>query len=143
MPGDPRQRRYIGGARLDERIRLGDDLDVIAIVEGDDVIGPQASLESDVEGLPLHGGDTKRATSTLGVIEQHAVDRSKTAGVVSCNDVGRTRHGRIGFRDGQLSRAGRLSSAGLVGPGSATGAPPASADAVDGAAAAACASLRW
>lgn len=143
MPGDARQRRDVGGARLEERLWLGDDLDMAAIVERNDVVMAQPALESEVESLPLHGDDAERTAGALAVVEQHTVGRGKAACVVSGNDGGCARHGRICFRNGQLSRAGRSPSAGVVEPGSASGAASDAAAEVAGVPAAASASLRW
>lgn len=97
MPGDTRQRGDVGGPRLEQRFRFGDDLDMAAVVERDDVVMTQPALEREGERLPLHGGDAERAAGALAVIEQHAVGRCQTAGIVSGNDVGRARHGRMTF----------------------------------------------
>ena len=41
MPGEPRQRRQIGGARLDQRLGLGHDLDQPAVVQHQRIVGAQ------------------------------------------------------------------------------------------------------
>lgn len=97
MPGNARQRRDVGGARLKERLRPGDDLDMAAVVERDDVVMTQPALKGEVERLPFHGNNAERTAGALAVVEQHTVGGGKAACVVSGNDGGRARHGRIAF----------------------------------------------
>ena len=141
MPGDTRQRRDIGGARLEQRLRFGDDLDMAAVIERDDIVGAQPALEGECKRLPLHRGDAERAAGALGMIEQHAVGRGQATGIVSGEDIGGARHGGS-FGRGQLSRDGRSPSAGVAGLGSAAGAASPSSGATGRPATAAFASLR-
>jgi hypothetical protein len=39
MPGEPRQRVEVLGARLDQRLRLGDHFDQVAVVEHEQIAG--------------------------------------------------------------------------------------------------------
>ena len=49
MPGEPRQRRQIGGARLDQRLGLRHHLDQPAIVEQQRVVGAQPHRLGEIE----------------------------------------------------------------------------------------------
>ena len=49
VPGKPRQRRKIGRANLDQRLRLGDHLDHAATVEQQRVIGAQSHRVRKIE----------------------------------------------------------------------------------------------
>ena len=49
MPGEPRQRRQIGGARLDQRLGLRHDLDQPAVVEHQRVVGAQPHRLGEIE----------------------------------------------------------------------------------------------
>ena len=49
MPGEPRQRRQIGGARLDQRLGLGHDLDEGAVIEHQRVVGAQPHRLGEIE----------------------------------------------------------------------------------------------
>ena len=53
MPGQPRQHRKVGGARLDQRLGLSNDLDQRAIVEHQRVIGAKPHVFGEIE---LHAG---------------------------------------------------------------------------------------
>jgi len=49
MPGEPRQRRKVGGARLDQRFGLSDDLDQRAVIEHQRVIGAKPYVFGEIE----------------------------------------------------------------------------------------------
>ena len=49
MPGEPRERGKIGGARLDQRLGLGHDLDQLAVVEHQRVVGAQPHRLGQIE----------------------------------------------------------------------------------------------
>ena len=49
MPGEPRQRRKVGGARLDQRLGLGHHLDQRAVVQHQRVVGAQPHRLGEVE----------------------------------------------------------------------------------------------
>ena len=49
MPGQPRQRRKVGGARLDQRLGLGHHLDQAAVVEHQRVVGAKPHRLGEIE----------------------------------------------------------------------------------------------
>lgn len=49
MPGKPRERRQIGRARLDQRFRLGHNLDQRTVVQHQRVIGAKTHLLREIE----------------------------------------------------------------------------------------------
>ena len=49
MPGEPRQRRKVGGAGLDQRLGLSDDLDQRAVIEHQRVIGAKPHVFGEIE----------------------------------------------------------------------------------------------
>ncbi len=76
MPGEPRQARHIGRARLDQRLGRRHHLDQRAVVEHERVVGAQAGGlgESNLDAAALDAGHDNILRAALGVIENDGVD---------------------------------------------------------------------
>ena len=91
MPGQPRQRGHVGGARFDQRLGRGDDLYQTAIVEQQQIVGAQARglMQIDFEGAALDAGDGDfLRAAALGVIEDDRIDERAVAAVGGGKDAG-------------------------------------------------------
>ena len=147
MPGQPGQRGNVGGPRLNQRFGRGDDLDQVAIVEHQKVVGAQSNwaMQIEVDGRAFGADHRPLRRATLRIVENDGVRRGPAMAVVGGDNAGGARHGNDGFGlgDDQFSRAGRsLSGPWLAAPGG-TGASVDAVSASPLAAVAAKASLRW
>ena len=106
MPGKPRERVEIGGARLDQRLRRGDDLDQRAILEHQAIVGikPRRRVQVDVDRDALDGGDADLAGAALGVVENDGVDDRPIVTLAVAENAGCSGH-RIAGVDGASSIA--------------------------------------
>ena len=127
MPGEPRQRRQIGGARLDQRLGLGHHLDQPAVVEHQRIVGAQPHRLGEIE-LDAGAFDAEQEALlrlALRVGQDQRVDDGRVRPFGSMKNAGGAWHVRSDqvARDAalQLSRAGRSGSSAGCG-GSASGA---------------------
>jgi len=76
MPGEPRQRRKVGGAGLDQRFGLSDDLDQRAVIEHQRVIGakPHVFGEIELDAGPFHAEREALLRLPLRMREDQRVD---------------------------------------------------------------------
>ena len=94
MPGEPRQRGHVGGARLDQRLGRGHDLDQRAVVEQQRIVGaqPHRLCEIDLEAAAFDAGRRSLLRAALGVIENDGVDDAAAWRSAGVKDAGGARH---------------------------------------------------
>ena len=94
MPGEPRQRGNVCGARFDQRLGRGHDFHQPAVVKQQQVVGAQARrlMQIDFEGAALDAGDRDflRAVA-LGVVEDNRIDQRTVAAFGGGKDAGGAR----------------------------------------------------
>jgi len=103
MPGEPRERRQIGGADLDQRLRLGHDLDEAAIIEHQRVVGAKPDRLGQIE---LHAGafDAEQKPLLrlpLCVRQDQRIDDGSIAPVGGRNNAGGAGHESVRSTMGQ------------------------------------------
>ena len=81
MPGEPRQRRQIGGARLDQRLGLRHHLDQPAVVEHQRIVGAQPHRlgEIELDAGALDAEQKALLRLALGVGQDQRVDDGRVA----------------------------------------------------------------
>ena len=64
------------GARLDQRLRRGDDFHQAAVIEQQHIVGAQTRrrVQINLESAAFDAGDGNFLRAALGVIEDHGVD---------------------------------------------------------------------
>ena len=93
MPGEPRKRGKVGGARLDQRFCGGDDFDQRTIVKQQQIVGAQSRrlMQIDVDRRALDAGDTRLAAA-LGELENDGVGDRPLMAVRCVDDANGARH---------------------------------------------------
>ena len=108
MPGEPRQRRQVGRARLDQRLGLGHHLDQPAVVEHQRVVGakPHRLGEIELDAGALDAEQEALLRLALRVRQDQRVGDRRVLALGCGDDAGGAGHGRS--VSGGLS--GRVSS---------------------------------
>jgi len=122
MPGEPRQRRHIGGARLDQRLRRRHHFDQTAVVENQQIVGaqPHRRIPVDLQLAAFDGFDCQSPGTALGVVEDHGIARLAIVALGGSDDACGAGHGGQFSRDG---RSGLAASSGDKGSTPAPGSP--------------------
>lgn len=102
LPRRPRERRRVGDARLDQRFRVGHDLDEAAVVEHQHVVGRERRRIGKVEldAGALAGEEEALLGLALREIENKRVGGAVRARLAGSQDFGGARHRR--FRTGSV-----------------------------------------
>jgi hypothetical protein len=100
MPGQPRQRGDIGGARLDQRLGRRHDFDQCTILKHQEVVGaqPHGAMQIDLHRAAFDARNGHMTGAALGVIEDHGVGHRPVVAKLGGDDAGCARHGQDDFR---------------------------------------------
>lgn len=100
MPGQPRERGDIGGARLDQRLGCRDDLDQRAILEQQEIVGaqPHDAMQLDFDRIAFDARNGHMTGAALGIIEDHGVSHRPVVAMLGGDDAGGARHDQDNFR---------------------------------------------
>lgn len=96
MPGEPRKRGKVLGARLDQRLRLGNDFDEVPVVELEQIAGAQRDPFGEIEGKvrPLNTVHAAVRRPALLGREDHRIDGDFAVRHVGGNNFDDPRHRR-------------------------------------------------
>lgn len=88
MPREPRERRDIGGARLDQRLGRGDDLDQAAVLEHEKIVGaqPHRAVQRNVHGNAFDARHGPLPGAALRIIEDYGVDDRPVVAMLGGDD---------------------------------------------------------
>ncbi len=94
VPGEPRQRGHIGGARLDQRLRRRHHFDACAIVKQQQIVGaqPHRAMQVNVDRRALDAGHGRLPGAALRIVKDHGIDHRPLVALVGGNDAGGARH---------------------------------------------------
>jgi hypothetical protein len=93
-PGEARERRRIGQACLDQRLRRGDNLHHAPVIEQERIVGPQRRrlLEGELDAGPLAGEDEALLPAALLEIENERIGGRRRPHRAGAQDFCRERH---------------------------------------------------
>ena len=111
VPGETRERGEVLGARLDQRLRLGDDFHEVSVVEQKQIAHAERNRLAKLEGeaRPLHAGRGPARRPTLLGREDHRIDDAAPVLRGSENSYGAVHDGFRSLR-GHVSFANFISS---------------------------------
>lgn len=94
-PGEARERRRIGQARLDQRLGRGDDLHHASVIEQERIVGRQRRrlVEGEFDAGPLAGEDEALLPAALLEIENERIGGLRRPRRAGAQDFCRERHG--------------------------------------------------
>ena len=94
MPSEPRQASHVRRARLDQRLGRRHHFHQPAVVEQQQIVGPQARrpMQVNLEDAAFDASDGDFLRAALGLIEDHGIDDRPIMAVGGGKDAGGARH---------------------------------------------------